>query len=64
MFDYVDLELHEAGGDGAPGGYSLVTQYPRRKFHEGTAGSLAEHGLDSDQALLLEPQAQASTSVP
>ncbi|MEW5308592.1 MAG: hypothetical protein WDW38_000537 [Sanguina aurantia] len=37
-----------------PGSYSLVLQYPRRVIAAGQAGSLADAGITSDTALLVE----------
>ena len=46
IFDWVDVNSPQ---DLTPGSYSLVTQYPRRSFAPGAAGSLADAGLTSKQ---------------
>lgn len=48
-----------AGSDGGcggvkPGGYRLVTQFPRKVYVEGSAQSLADAGITSDSALFIE----------
>jgi hypothetical protein len=48
-----------AGSDGGcggvkPGGYRLVTQFPRKVYVEGSSESLADAGITSDSALFIE----------
>lgn len=60
VFDFVDVECGVegcAGGVVKPGSYNLVTQFPRRVFTEGVAGSFADHGVTTDIAMFLELKA-------
>ncbi len=54
LFDYIDLQSE--GQDIQPGSYSLVTQFPRRRYRESTPGSLSSSGLVTakQEAVLLE----------
>ena len=51
LFDFIDLQNRD--GDIRPGAYTLSTQYPRREFAEGQAGSLAENGLNTKQEAVM-----------
>lgn len=68
-FDFIDVRCcgdgsgGGAGGGGGeqahggalrPGGYRLVTQFPRKVFEEGQGGSFEEAGLNTDSALFVE----------
>jgi hypothetical protein len=52
VFDYVDVQSQGQGLK--PHSYRLVAQFPRRVFTEDAAGSLGEHGISGDQAMLVE----------
>ena len=49
LFDWVDITV---APDTRPGGYTLVTQYPRRQLQPQSAGTLHEAGLTEKQEAL------------
>jgi hypothetical protein len=63
VFDFVDVECAAAAeGQGEaegscgikPGGYKLVTQFPRKVFAEDSS-SIQDAGITTDTALFIEP---------
>ena len=58
LFHFVDAK---GGGGHPPGGYNLVTQFPRRVFEAALEESMAKVGLNGRQeALMLEPKNQTA----
>jgi hypothetical protein len=64
VFDFVDVECAAAAeGQGVagsscgiqPGGYKLVTQFPRKVFAEDSSSSIQDAGITTDTALFIEP---------
>jgi hypothetical protein len=64
VFDFVDVECAAAAqGQGEadsscgikPGGYRLVTQFPRKVFAEDSSSSIQDAGITTDTALFIEP---------